>query len=68
MERKDADKIVKSLDISQERKNWLDVYIDNHLNAENAPPVEVEQKPELSHFEVHDVMKSLWTDRNKNVY
>ena len=69
MEKQEATKLIDKLEIPKEKRAWLEQYVEYHIEAEKNP-VEVVVKPteDFAHFEVHDVMKTIWKDRNKNVY
>jgi hypothetical protein len=69
MEKQEAAKLIDELQIPDEKRAWLDQYVDYHIEAEKNPEKDVVKPTEdFSHFAVHDVMKTIWKDRNKNVY
>jgi hypothetical protein len=57
--------IIDKLDVSPEKRAWIQVYSENHLRNELNPPVEKapEEKKELSHFEIHPIMAEAWKNR-----
>jgi hypothetical protein len=69
MEKQEATKLIDKLEIPEEKRAWLEQYVEYHIEADKNPVEEV-VKPtqDFAHFEVHDVMKTIWKDRNKNVY
>lgn len=70
MEKKEALKMVDELEVSEDKKRWIEQYAMNHIEAENNPIEEKPSKPaeEFQHFEVHPTMKELWKTRNLNIH
>ena len=70
MEKKEALKTIESMEIAEDKKEWMKQYALNHLENEKNPPKEKvdEPKKEFVHFEIHDVMKSTWKDRTVSTY
>jgi hypothetical protein len=66
MEKKEALKLVDELEVSEEKRRWIEQYALNHIESEKNPPQpqKPEEKKDFEYFEVHDTMKSLWKDRN----
>lgn len=58
---------IESLEIPEEKKDWMKQYAANHIEYEKNPPQEIKKedqpKKELVHFEIHDVMKDVWKNR-----
>lgn len=63
----DPKQLIDSLEISPEKKKWIEEYAKNHIEAEKNPQPETLHAPpavpELSHFEIHPAMKEMWKDR-----
>jgi hypothetical protein len=59
--------LIDSLDISPEKKKWIEQYAQNHLAAEKNPVPEIALNPtipnDLTHFEIHPAMKEMWKSR-----
>jgi hypothetical protein len=65
MNQEEAIKKVSELEVSEEKKKWIETYVKNHIETEKNPPLETKQeKKDFEYFEVHDTMKLLWKDRN----
>jgi hypothetical protein len=73
MDNEEALNLVKKLDVSDEKRQWIEQYALFHVEAEKNPipeiqPIIKDKVDSFEHFEVHDVMKGIWKTRNKNVY
>lgn len=61
----DPKALIDALDISPEKKRWIEQYAQNHIAAEKNPLPESPVPPpqELSHFDIHPTMKEMWKSR-----
>jgi predicted transcriptional regulator YdeE len=73
MENKDlkqANEFIDSLEVPEDKKDWMKQYAANHIEYEKNPPREVkkidEPKKEFVHFEVHSAMKDFWKTKTVN--
>jgi hypothetical protein len=61
----DPKPLIDALEVSEEKRKWIEQYAQYHLEAEKNPIVEqpAPERAELSHFEIHPTMKEMWKGR-----
>jgi len=67
MHKEEALRVLDQLELSPEKRGWMEQYVVNHIEAKLNPIPETPKivAPELSHFEIHPTMKELWKQKIK---
>lgn len=59
--------LIDSMGLSGEKRQWIEQYAEFHAHAEKNPQPEQVKVLQKDFFEIPDVMKKLWDNRNKTI-
>jgi hypothetical protein len=64
----DIKKLIDSMELSDEKRQWIEQYAEFHAEAEKNPIAEEIPRVQKDFFEIPEVMKAFWDNKTKNVY